>query len=94
MQGKNTDLQTIKDTYNALEKDSKQADYFLIGDKIKADMFQIWLLVSQMGDKTVIDDATKKAAVKADGLFAKALLVLQATAQTDAETAKMVDLWK
>ena len=94
MQGKTTDLQTIKDTYNALEKDSKQADYFLIGDKIKADMFQIWLLVSQMGDKTVIDDATKKAAVKADGLFAKALLVLQAKAQTDAEAAKIVDLWK
>ena len=94
MQGKTADLETIKTTYNTLEKDSKQADYFLIGDKIKADMFQIWLLVSQMGDNTVIEDATKKAAVKADSLFAKALLVLKAKAQTDAETAKIVDLWK
>lgn len=94
MQGKTNDLTTIKDTYNALEKDSKQADYFLISDKIKADMFQIWLLVSQMGDTTISGDASKKAAVKADNLFAKALLVLQAKAQTDAETAKIVDLWK
>lgn len=94
MQGKTNDLTTIKDTYNALEKDSKQADYFLISDKIKADMFQIWLLVSQMGDTTISGDASKKAAVKADNLFAKALLVLQAKAQTDAETAQIVDLWK
>ena len=61
---------------------------------MKADMFQLWLLVSQMCDKAIIDDAAKKAAVKSDSLFAKALLVLQAKAQTDPEAAKIVDLWK
>jgi len=94
MQGKTADLETFKTTYNTLEKDSKQADYFLIEDAMKADMFRLWLLVSQMGDKAVIDDATKKAAVKADSLFAKALLVLQAKAQTDTGVAKIVDYWK
>lgn len=94
MQGKTTDLETFKATYNTLEKDSKQADYFLIEDAMKADMFRLWLLVSQMGDKAIIDDATKKAAVKADSLFAKALLVMQAKAQTDTEVAKIVDFWK
>ena len=94
MRGKTADLETFKNTYNTLEKDSKQADYFLIEDAMKADMFQLWLLVSQMCDKAIIDDAAKKAAVKSDSLFAKALLVLQAKAQTDPEAAKIVDLWK
>ena len=55
-------------------------------------LFSLSLLLG--GSLVFIDDATKKAAVKADSLFAKALLVLQAKAQTDTEVAKIVDYWK
>ena len=48
-------------------------------------LFPLSLLLG--GSLVFIDDATKKAAVKADCLFAKALLVLQAKDQTDTEVA-------
>jgi hypothetical protein len=51
-------------------------------------LYQAFSLSLLLGGSLVfIDDATKKAAVKADCLFAKALLVLQAKDQTDTEVA-------
>ena len=93
MEGKTATLAEVTATWNNLEHQSGQDQWFEIPDDVKAAMCQVWYLVGQMTSVAVVSDSAKVAAIRADAHFANAALLLHALAETDSNLVQYAKFW-
>jgi hypothetical protein len=80
-------------TWNRLEQESGQDQWYEIDEEDKADMCQLWYLLSQMSSDDVINDSAKAAQVRAAEQFGNAVILLNAMAKADSRLSKYTAVW-
>lgn len=88
-------LENITALWDKLETESKQKDHFEVDDYAgtKTETMTIWYLYKQMTNDATIADAGKVNAIKAEELYHRALLLLNASAKTKASLSKYAEFW-
>ena len=91
--GKTVTADEVTATWNRLEQESGQDQWYEIDEEDKADMCQLWYLLSQMSSDDVINDSAKAAQVRAAEQFGNAVILLNAMAQADSRLSKYTAFW-
>lgn len=88
-------LENITALWDKLETESKQKDHFEVDDYAgtKTETMTIWYLYKQMTNDATIADAGKVNTIKAEELYHRALLLLNASAKTKASLSKYAEFW-
>lgn len=91
--GKTVTADEVTATWTRLEHESGQDQWYEIDEEDKADMCQLWYLLSQMSSDDVINDSAKAAQVRAAEQFGNAVILLNAMAQADSRLSKYTAVW-
>ena len=91
--GKTVTADEVTATWTRLEQESGQDQWYEIDEEDKADMCQLWYLLSQMSSDDVINDSAKAAQVRAAEQFGNAVILLNAMAQADSRLSKYTAVW-